>query len=121
VITATSSGHFANVGSGAFLPNAQGDPTSNDTPSPSTMTLGTAAYGIHACDVNGKVTTNIWGQAPDKFANPSATNLYTLVNSSTAPALSGDTIIVLYRATAAGSTPPGIYKNVLTYLATPIF
>lgn len=120
-ITATSSGHFLNPGSGFFLSNAQGDATANDTPSPATMTVGTAGFGITACDANGKVNTNTWGQSPDKFANPSMSFYYTLVNSATQPAASGDPIVVLYRATAAGATPPGVYRTTLTYVATPIF
>jgi len=121
-LTATSSGHFINPSSGSFLPNAQGDPTANDTPVPLSMTVGTPSYGITACDAGGKVATGTWGVNGDlRFANPSSAYLYTLVNSSAQPVSGGDKIVIIYRANVSTQTPAGIYRTVETYVATPIF
>lgn len=120
-ITATSSGHLLNPANGYFVRDAQGDPTDNGTPAPTTVAAGTAAFGIHACDTAGNVATGTWAQSPAKFANPSASYYYTLSSSSSMPAASGDQITVEYAATVDGRTPPGDYRTVMTYVASPIF
>ena len=120
-LTATSSGHFINPANGVYLQDAQGTPTANDTPSPATITAGTPAFGIHACDANSKVSTSTWGQATAKFANPSASFYYTLVNSASEPASGGDKITIEYAATPASTTPAGDYRAVLTYVASVVF
>ena len=113
--------HFINPANGVYLQDAQGTPTANDTPSPATITAGTPAFGIHACDANSKVSTSTWGQATAKFANPSASFYYTLVNSASEPASGGDKITIEYAATPASTTPAGDYRAVLTYVASVVF
>lgn len=118
-ITATSSGQL--VSGANAIANAQGTVTGNGTPGPAAITAGTAAFGIHACDANSKVNTTTWGQATSLFANPSPTYYYTLVNSSSQPSSSGDSIVSEYGATVSSTTPAGDYQTVLTYVATPLF
>jgi len=121
-ITTNSTGHLVNATNGAFFPNAQGDPIANNTPSPFPMTIGTASYGITACDAHSKVSPSFWGANGNlRFANPSATFLYTLVNSNIMPVAGGDSIVVMYRANAAQNTPAGVYRTVMTYVATAVF
>lgn len=124
-ITATSSGHLINPANGFFLQDAQTTPTGNDNPAPASIGAGSGKFGIHPCTTTA-LNVNIpaspgWGTSSPLFANPSANFYYTLVNSSTLPANSGDDYYVEYATSPAGGTPPGDYHTVLTYVATSVF
>lgn len=122
-LTATSSGHLLNPANGYFIADAQGTATANDTPAPAAIAAGGNKFGIHPCDLSAqsKVNTTTWGNSTLLFANPSPSYYYTLVNSTTSPASSGDTFYVEYGASPQGTTPPGDYRTTLTYVATSIF
>lgn len=121
-VTATSSGHLINPANGYYIQDAQGSPTNNDAPGPASIGNGGNQFGIHPCDLNGKVSTGTWGTASPLYANPSQSFYYTLINSSTGPAVNGgDTFVVEYGASPGGGIPPGDYRTTLTYVATSIF
>lgn len=119
-IVATGSGNMRGVASGYMIPNAQGNPTTANTPSPQPITANAEAFGIHACDAHSKVNSLFWGTSPIKFANPSQF-YYTIASSNFAPASSGDTMIVVYGMNVVDKTPGGQYQTTLTYIATPLF
>ena len=131
-LTATASGHLIDSSVGYWLPDAQGNPTANDTPIPNTMATGTPTFGIHACGQDVNTTTwgpNICTSSIDcKFANPSATYYYTLANDTSGPIGSGSAdssgdglTSVAYGATINSVVPAGTYHNTLTYVATATF
>lgn len=130
VITATSSGRFINPANGQWLPDANGGNglIGNDNPAPATITGGTPDFGIHACgprsNLNGDEWVNAGALATAKFANPwntgSATYSATLA-SYTGGAVSTENTAVVYGATISSSTPPGLYSNYFTYVATATF
>lgn len=129
-ITATSSGHLLNPANGYAIQDAQGTPTGNNTPTPNgataTVTAGSNRFGIHPCDLTAqaKINTTTWGAgtgSANYYANPSAQYYYTLVNSSSGPASSGDVFYIEYAASPQGTTPPGDYHTTLTYVASTTF
>lgn len=122
VLSATSSGFLLNPPTGQYIVNAQGNVTANDTPAPAVIsTGGTGGYGINACDANSRVNTTTWGQATPKFANPSPSFYYTLVNYVGSLSTSGDVIYSVYGARAGNTTPPGDYWQIITYTASVTF
>jgi len=140
-ITSTSSGHFINPGNGFFISDANvGNPSgnnslsANDTPIPAVMAAGTPAFGISPCGADVPTSTPNWGGTGQtvaggaRFSNPwnTGTNgFYATIASYTGGTVNGDathgTTLVRYAATVAGTTPPGAYSTVLTYVATPTF
>lgn len=125
-IIATSSGHLLNSANGAFLQDAQGTPTGNNKPTPSSSSLitsGSNKFGIHPCDLvsQSKINTFTWGSGSNNyFANPSS-YYYSLVNSASNTAVSGDTYYVEYGASAGINTLPGTYNTQITYIASTVF
>jgi hypothetical protein len=119
-ITATSSGFLLNPSTGQYIVNAQGNVTANNAPIPVLMP-GTGGYGISACNSGGSVSTARWGTTAPKFANPSPSFYYTLVNTSTALTSGTDTIYSVYGAQAQTTTPPGDYWQIITYNASVVF
>ncbi len=119
-ITATSSGFLLNPATGKYITNTQGNVTANNTPSPVTMPGG-GGYGIGACDSNGRVNTTTWGTTAPKFANPSPSFYYTLVNYTGTLSTGSDVIYALYGAQALSTTPPGDYWQIVTYTASVVF
>lgn len=127
-LTATSSGRLIDPDIGYWIADAQGTPTANDTPVPVVLTAGTVAFGIHPCGVD--VTSGTWGTggtgsgAGAKYANPSPSYYYTLAQDTSGPVFgSGDNgkTTVEYAATISNAVPAGLYRTVLTYVATPTF
>ncbi len=131
-LTATASGHLIDVTTGYWIADAQGSPTTNDTPVPVALTAGTTAYGIHPCGQD--VTGGTWGTGTTggginaKYANPSATYYYTLAGDTTGPIGSGSgdgygdgLVSVEYASTISNIVPAGDYKTTMTYVATATF
>lgn len=132
-LTATSSGHLNDAAVGYFLRDAQGTPTNNELPVPAAVVAGTTAFGIHACGQD--VNTGTWGIAACTtaggtclYANPAATYYYTLASDGTGPIGSGSgdgygdgLVSTEYAATISNIVPAGVYKTVLTYVATATF
>jgi hypothetical protein len=136
-LTATTSGHLRDSAIGYWLPDAQGTPTSNNTPPPLTIPHGTPKFGIRPCGQDGYYTAtpgDVWGTEPCsadggcKFANPAATYYYTLAQDTTGPIGSGSTdgggdglITMEYAATINNLVPAGQYRTTVTYVATATF
>lgn len=130
-ITATSSGRFINPASGFWISDANGGNglTANDTPAPAVFPAsGNPAFGIHPCGT--RVSTGTWAasttsfSAGNKYSNPwnSGTNaFYATITSYTGGAVSNEKTTVEYASTVSGTTPPGIYSNYFTYVATATF
>lgn len=131
-LTATSSGHLIDTAVGYWLADAQGNPTTNDTPVPVLISAGTPAFGIHACGQD--VNTTDWG--PNvcttgfncKYANPSSKYYYTLATDTSGPIGSGSgdsdgdgKTSITYGATINAVVPAGTYHTVMTYVATATF
>jgi hypothetical protein len=131
-ITATSSGRFINPSSGFWLPDANGGNglTANDTPVPTTITAGTAEFGISPCGANVPTVTPNWGGAAQtvaagaRFSNPwntGTSGFYATIASYAGGPITSDVTVVRYAATVSASTPAGIYSNYFTYVATATF
>lgn len=130
-ITATSSGRFINPASGFWISDANGGNglTANDTPAPAVFPAsGNPAFGIHPCGT--RVSTGTWAasttsfSAGNKYSNPwnTGTNaFYATITSYTGGAVSNEKTTVEYASTVSGTTPPGIYSNYYTYVATATF
>ncbi|PIV01420.1 hypothetical protein COS54_01065 [Candidatus Shapirobacteria bacterium CG03_land_8_20_14_0_80_39_12] len=131
-LTATASGHLVNPETAYWVADAQGTPTTNDTPVPVVLTAGTTAYGIHSCGQD--IAAGTWGTgttgggANAKYANPSATYYYTLASDTTGPIGSGSgdgygdgLVSVEYAATISTIVPAGTYRTAMTYVATATF
>lgn len=135
-LLATSSGHLIDSSIGYWIADAQGTPTSNDIPVPSTIAAGVPGFGIHPCGLNVSNATWVQGGASQTcttgsgtncyYANPSARYYYTLASATSGPignaitAGSGLTTIE-YAAAMSVAVPAGNYKTIMTYVATPIF
>lgn len=132
-VTATSSGFLINPATGYYIPNFNGNPTNNNTPAPSE---GTAAngYGIHPCDPQSYAATHVFktlwynaGKDKPKYANPSSSFYYTLVNyvgtlgNENVPTTGKDIFTIIYRVNPAVSTPPGDYWQIMTYNVSATF
>ena len=135
-LTATSSGRLIDVATGFWIPDANGGTglTANDTPIPAAMTTGTAAFGVSPCGAHVPTSTPNWGgtsgvinsggTSTALFSNPwntSGNGYYATLASYTGGPISGDITVMRYAGTVAGTTPPGIYSTVLTYVATATF
>lgn len=132
VISATTSGQFINPSTGYFIRGLNGNTalTNNDTPAPATFgASGTEGFGISPC--GSRVNTTLWGSGAtafssgSKYSNPynSGTNSYyaTLASFTGSSGVSLDDTVVRYAATVSGTTPAGIYRNNITYVATATF
>jgi len=136
-LTATSSGHLRDSAISYWLPDAQGTPTNNNTPSPLTIPHGTPKFGIRPCGQDAYYTASpgdVWGSDPCaadggcKFANPSATYYYTLAQDTSGPIGSGSAdgggdglISMEYASTINTLIPAGQYRTTITYVATATF
>lgn len=133
-IIATSSGRFINPSNGVWITDANGGNglSANDSPVPAVIAAGTPDFGIHACGPRSNVNTDQWVNAGTqngtsgtaKFSNPWNTGVggfyATIANYSGVPVPSEDTAIV-YGVAVSSTTPPGLYSNYFTYVATAIF
>lgn len=136
-LTATSSGHLQDPQVGYWLADAQGTPTNNDTPSPTVLTTGTTAFGLHPCgqdvytavwNANASNCTSAGTPGTCRYANPSATYYYTLAQDTSGPIGSGSSdgngdglTTMEYAATINNLVPAGQYRTVITYVATATF
>ena len=129
-ITATSSGSLKNPANGYFL---------NSSVAPLTFNANNHFFGFHACGLDTDLTkwastgssacnTYVTGSADPicKYAWPTQTTPVLIAQRSTGPV--GNTIVagsgqnvVSYAATQDVTLPPGEYKAVVTYVATPSF
>ena len=130
VLTATSSGHLIDPGTGYWIADVQGTPTGIGSPAPAFFTAGVAAFGIHPCGLD--VNTTTWGSgttgggAGAKYANASPAYYYTLASRSSGPVDNSITAgmgltSIEYASTISGVVPAGTYRTALTYVATPTF
>lgn len=129
-ITATSSGHLTDLGSGFWLTDAQGDATRTvvDSPAPAAITTGATGFGIHPCGSQVPASP-VWGTGTTvsggaKYANPNAAYYYTVASKTTGPipGTQGDGMTTVeYGAAISTAVPAGLYQEVLTYVATPTF
>lgn len=129
-ITATSSGSLKNPANGYFL---------NSSVAPITFSSANHFFGFHACGLDVDLTkwastgssacnTYITGSTNPicKYAWPTQTSAVLIAQRSTGPvgnaivAGSGQNV-VSYAATQDVTLPPGEYKAVVTYVATPSF
>lgn len=133
-ITATSSGFLLNPATGQYIVNVQGNVTGNNTPVPAAKNSSNGGFGIHPCDAQAYASTHVltqWYSGGVKtnplYANPSATNYYTLVNwlgalgNENVVTAGRDVIYSLYWAAPSANTPPGDYWEILTYTASVTF
>lgn len=134
-ITATSSGRFIDPSIGYWLAEANGASgqlTANDTPAPAAMPAsGNERYGIFPCGQrvpssspdyddelaiafgSGAKGTNPW--------NSGSNGYYATIATYTGGAIDSDETAIRYAATVKGTTPAGLYSNVLTYVTTATF
>ena len=130
VLTGTSSGQLINPATGFFI-------ASNTTPA--SFPNGTPWFGIHACGLDVSGTT--WSSGSDQSCNsyitgstgdicdygwPTQTSSVTLASDSTGPVANSLTTgngitSVEYAAGIDASVPMGLYRTVITYVATPTF
>src|SRR3989344_2254160 len=130
VLTGTASGQLINPATGFFI-------ASNTTPASSPN--GTPWFGIHACGLDVSGTT--WSSGSDQSCNsyitgstgdicdygwPTQTTSVTLASDSTGPVANSLTTgnginSVEYAAGIDASVPMGLYRTVITYVATPTF
>lgn len=136
-LTATSSGHLIDPEIGYWIADAQGTPTSNETPAPVSLPAGTPRFGIHPCGLDVLTSSPDWAAGADQtcttgsgtncyYANPSPAYYYTLARDSTGPiadtSLTGNGLIsVEYAAAISAVVPAGTYRTAMTYVATPTF
>lgn len=120
-LTATSSGHLMNAGSGYAI----ADPGGSAIP----MVVGTENFGLHACgtDANaafvpasGLCTSSACtAGGSGKIEWPAIATPLSIASRGTIT--SGIVTTVEYASTVSGTTPAGIYNTVITYVATPTF
>ncbi len=131
VLTATSSGQLINPATGFFLASA-----TTPTAFPAS---GADWFGIHACGLD--VTTATWNSTASTACNtyisgstdpiclygwPTQTTAVTLASDATGPVgnslTAGNGVVsVAYAAATDAGVPPGEYRTVITYVATPAF
>ncbi len=131
VLTATSSGQLINPATGFFLASA-----TTPTAFPAS---GADWFGIHACGLD--VTTATWNSTASTACNtyisgstnpvclyawPTQTTAITLASDATGPVgnslTAGNGVVsVAYAAATDAGVPPGEYRTVITYVATPTF
>lgn len=131
VLTATSSGHLINPATGFFL---------NDSTSPIAFPSAQNFFGLHPCGLD--VTAATWNSTASQTCNSYITGstdpicLYAWPNTVTPISLASDTTgpigvnagvtgngvtSVSYAVGADAGVPPGEYRTVVTYVATPAF
>lgn len=137
VLTATSSGHLSNAGTGFSL-------TDSTTPQ-AFPSNGANFYGFHACGLdtyNTDIGSTFWnttasntncnsynsGSAGNicKYGWPTPTGAIIVASDTTGPIgnslLPGNGLTsVAYAAGADAGVPPGQYTTIVTYVATPAF
>lgn len=131
VLTATSSGQLINPTTGFFL-------ASSTTPT-AFPSSGSDWFGIHACGLDTNSAT--WNSTASTACNSYIAGstdpicLYAWPNTNTPLLLANDTtgpignslvagngvVSVSYAAGADAGVPPGEYRTVITYVATPAF
>lgn len=130
-LTATSSGQLINPATGFFL-------ESSTTPT-AFPAAGADWFGIHACGLD--VTTLTWNSSASTACNsyiagsadpiclygwPSTTTPLSIASDSVGPVgnslVTGNGVVsIAYAASVDAGIPPGEYKTVITYVATPTF
>jgi len=130
-LTATSSGQLINPATGFFLESST---TPNEFPS-----SGADWFGLHVCGLD--VTTATWNSTASTACNsyvdgstdpiclygwPSTGTPLALASDSTGPIanslVTGNGVVsVAYAASVDAGIPPGQYRTVVTYVATPTF
>ncbi len=135
-ISATSSGRMINPATGFWLYGLNGDTllSANDTPVPATFRAsGFEGFGISACGSHSStIVSSQWGgnacatgfSSGCKYSNPynvGTASFYSTITSYTGGAVSSDDTIVKYAGTVSGTTPPGTYRTMFTYVATATF
>ncbi len=132
-ISATSSGQFINPSTGYWIYGLNNDTvlSGNDSPSPATFRAsGQEGFGLSAC--GSRVSAGTWGatncattfSSGCKYSNPfnSGTNSYfATIATYTGGPVSNDQTAIKYAATVSGSTAPGTYRTMVTYVATATF
>jgi hypothetical protein len=138
VITATSSGRFADAANGHWIADANQAASTglsgNDAPVPVAISAGTEGFGIHACGpATAAVNSDEWlnagtitlGGGTAKYMNPwnSGTNQFyaTLATHPIGPVSPAENTAVVYGVSIAGTTVPGLYTNDFEYVATATF
>lgn len=134
-LTATSSGHLVAPETGFFL---------NDNTTPTSFPAGTNFFGVHACGLDvlsgsGYVEGGGAGGASCltqpaassstecRYAWPTVATSIPIASTTTGPvgvnaATTGSGITsIAYAAGVDASVPPGQYRSVITYVATPSF
>jgi|GEM_PF-1136764 len=130
-LTATSSGQLINPATGFFL-----ESSTTPTAFPSS---GADWFGIHPCGLD--VTTATWNTTAStacntyvdgstdpicEYAWPATTSPLTLASDATGPIgnsiVTGNGVVsIAYAASVDAAIPPGEYRTVITYVATPTF
>lgn len=131
VLTATSSGQLINPTTGFFL-------ASSTTPT-AFPASGSDWFGIHACGLD--VATATWNSTASTACNsyisgstdpiclyawPNTTTPLSIASDATGPIgnslIAGNGVVsISYAAGADAGVPPGEYRTVITYVATPAF
>ncbi len=136
VLTATSSGHLVNPETGYFLNDSNGA-------APLSFPASDDFFGLHACgaDVPTNFTESGGGGGIDcdaqpsgsggttecRYAWPTATTAISVATDSTGPigigaGSNGDGVTsISYAAGVDAGVPPGQYRSIITYVATPAF
>lgn len=130
-LTATSSGQLMNPSTGFSI---------FSTLAPQAFPNGTPFFGLHPC--GDDVTTATWNSTGSQNCNtyittstdpvclyawPTQTDAVTLAGDATGPigidsGVTGDGVTsVSYAAGVDASVPPGEYRSIVTYVATPAF
>lgn len=136
VLTATSSGHLVNPETGYFLNDSNGG-------TPLSFPASDDFFGLHACgdDAPTNYTESGGGGGIDcdaqpsgsggvtecRYAWPTATTAITVASDATGPigigaGSNGDGVTsISYAAGVDAGVPPGQYRSIITYVATPAF
>lgn len=129
-LTATSSGQLINPATGFFIASST---------TPTSFPSGDPWFGIHACGLD--VTAATWSSGSDQSCNsyivgstgdicdygwPTQTTSVALASDSTGPVANSITAgngitSVEYAAGIDATVPMGLYRTVITYVATPTF
>lgn len=135
-LTATSSGHLVNPETGYFLNDGNGSAT------PLSFPASDDFFGLHACgdDVPSNFTesggggidcdaqpSGSGGTTECRYSWPTATTAISVASDATGPiginaGSNGDGVTsISYAAGVDAGVPPGQYRSIITYVATPAF
>lgn len=125
VLTATSSGHLRNDGSGAWI---------TDSTTPAVFPASGPWFGVRPCGLDTQYGSTPWAAnstnttrgSGAKYGWPTSTTSITLASDSTGPIdtnlTTGNGITTVEYAAGIDSTSPaGAYATQVTYVATPTF